>query len=183
MENNFASIVMVTHTSKYPWRNEVSQRSIASLHRTVKEPHQIIIFNNDIGFRLGKARNEAIKQANGEYLVITDDDIDFKDNWLEMCIEMVGLGDIFLVAPVHQPRISRWELEPFMGYRRNYRTGSNCMVMRKKYLDKIGLFDEDKQVDNCGKRYADNIAKAGYSFLITKEPMAFDLAFNKHSYL
>lgn len=182
--NRFASVVVLTHTSKHEWRNEISKRSLSSLRETVLPPHELIVFENpNNSLSLGEGRNRAIQNAHGYYLVVSDDDILFSPGWLEECIKMVEMGEHFIATPVHQPRIKKWELEKFGGYRNNGRTGSNCMVMRMSDFEKIGPFEEYLGVDNCGKRYANKTTLSGYSFLITKEPMAQDLAFKRHSYL
>ena len=175
------SVVMITHRSDNPDRREITRQSIESLYDTVDNENEIIVLNNEDD-TLGRARNIAIKATQGEYLVICDDDILFKPGWLEECIKLVNMGEKFMATPVHQIRIKRWELEPVNGFRCNYRTGSNCMVMKRSTFNDVGWFGEKLGFDNVGKRYANTIVRKGYSFLITKEPMAIDLGFKKHSY-
>src|SRR3990172_5706162 len=125
IQKGVSSVVMITHDSDNLSRKEIRRKSVESLFETVDSSNEIIVFNNKEG-SLGWARNTAIKNSIGEYLVICDDDILFKDGWLEECIKMVEMGDKFMATPVHQIRIKKWERDRFMGYRRNDRTGSNC---------------------------------------------------------
>lgn len=112
-----------------------------------------------------------------------DDDVEVKPGWLNECIGMLKEVDgKYIATPVHQPRIKKWEHEPVNGYRRNSRTGSNCMVMPREVLDEIGLFNERLKVGKMGGEYANRIISKPYSFLITKKPMAIDLGFNKKSF-
>ena len=181
IQKGVSSVVMITHDSDNLSRKEIRRKSVESLFETVDSSNEIIVFNNKEG-SLGWARNTAIKNSIGEYLVICDDDILFKDGWLEECIKMVEMGDKFMATPVPQIRIKKWERDRFMGYRRNDRTGSNCMVMRRKDFEEVGWFDEKLGFKEVGGKYANRIFKAGFSFLITKEPMAIDMGFKKHSY-
>jgi len=179
----YTSIVMTCYRKGRYGRDEIFKKSIQSLlENTTGEYELILIDNTQQNKGLGAARNLGASMAKGDYLVITDDDIEFKKGWLDECVNMIELGDKFMATPVHQPRIAKWELDPFQGYRQNYRTGSNCMVMRRSAFDEIGLFN-NKSVPTDGMNYADRISRAGYTFLITKEPLAVDMAFNVHSYI
>lgn len=144
--------------------------------------YELILIDNTQNNRgLGGARNLGATMATGDYIAIVDDDVDFKKGWLEECIKMIELGEHFLATPIHQPRIRKWELPQVEGYRQNYRTGSNCMVMRRSTFDKIGPF-VTKSIPTDGMNYATRTTRAGFTFLITKEPLAEDMAFNIHSY-
>jgi glycosyltransferase involved in cell wall biosynthesis len=179
---DFASIVMVCYRKGANNREEMFRTSLSSLFANTSYPFELILVDNtQVNKPLGYARNEGLIKASGKYTVITDDDILFKPSWLKECVEMVELGDRFFATPVHQPRVKRWELEPFKGYRRNTRTGSNCMVGRTKDFLGLGPF-LDLPVNRVGVEYADRVVKRGFSFLITKFPLAEDMGFRKHSY-
>lgn len=163
-------------------RNEIFKKSIASLFENTEGEYELILIDNTQNNRgFGGGRNFGASMATGEYIVFVDDDIEFKNGWLPECLKMIELGDKFIATPIHQIRRRRTEMEPFMGYRRNSRVGSNCMVMRMSAYKDIGQFD-NISVPKDGMRYADRTIRAGYSFLITKEALAKDMAFNLHSY-
>jgi glycosyltransferase involved in cell wall biosynthesis len=181
MENNYCSIVMVTY--RVEDRKDISRKSLNSLLDNTTYPYELILIDQTQNNRtLGKARNIGISMATGKYIVITDDDIEFKPGWLEECIKMIEMNGKLLSTPVIQKHVLRWEMESYMGYRRNYRTGSNCMVMKKSDLDILGNFCESDHFSKVGRRYANNIVRKGYSFLVPQKPLANDLSCNKHSY-
>lgn len=168
-------------------RESISRESINSLLQNTTYPYEFILVDNTENNRgLGKARNIGLGLSSGSYVAIVDDDIYFEPYWLEECIKMVNIGDRFLATPVHQHHISKWETGMVKGYRNNYRTGSNCMVMRREVIDEVGLFitlaNPKRETAKTGKNFATRLSRAGYSFLITKEPMARDMARGVHSY-
>jgi len=179
---------MTTYRTELNNRDLMAEKSIQSLIQNTTYPYEFILIDNTQNNRgLGKARNLGISMASGDALCITDDDIWFQPHWLEDCVEILKLGKKFIATPVHQPKVGKWELEPYMGYRRNYRTGSNCMVMWKDTLKDTGLFMEGFEPKrNCvkiGHKYSDKISRAGYTFLITKEAGGVDMGIYKHAYL
>lgn len=181
--NDYASIVCVMFRTGLNNRGEVVKKTIPSILEHTLYPYELILIDNSYNNRgLAKARNDGIKQATGKYIVLMDDDILFTGDWLTRCVELIEKGDKYMATPVVQSGIRRWEMSPVDGYRQNYRTGSNCMVMRRTALDDVGLFDESRMVGNLGGNYADRITKKGYTFLITEIGLARDLAFRKHSY-
>jgi glycosyltransferase involved in cell wall biosynthesis len=187
MDSDFCSVIITTY--RHGEREEISKKSIISLLQNTTYPYEFILIDNTQNNRgLGLARNAGYDFGTGNYICFTDDDIDFEPGWLEECIKMVNLGDHYMATPVHQPRIGKWELPPVEGYRQNFRAGSNCMVMKTEAFLDIGRFitNLENPVRNTwrsGQLFTDALVRKGYSVLITKEPMAKDMAFRKHSYL
>ena len=187
MDSDFCSVILTNF--RHGEREEVSKKSIISLLQNTTYPYEFILVDNTQNNRgLGVARNDGYDMSTGDYICFTDDDIDFKSGWLEECIKMVNLGNRYIATPVHQPRIGKWEAEPVNGYRANYRAGSNCMVMKREAFLDIGRFITNlgnpvRNTWRSGQLFTDAMVRKGYVVLITKEPMAYDMAFGKHSYL
>ena len=185
--NNYCSVIITTF--RHGKREEVAKMSIQSLLKNTTYPFELILMDNTQNNRgLGLARNAGFALSTGDYIAFVDDDILFHSGWLEECISMIDLGDKYIATPVHQPRIQKWELPAVKGYRQNYRAGSNCMVMRRETFIDIGAFMVDtnnpaRGTWRAGQLFADKQTRKGYTVLITKEPMAEDMAFNEHSYL
>lgn len=187
MKNNFCSIIVTTY--RYGKREEVAKKSIQSLFENTTYPFELILVDNTQNNRgLSVARNVGYSMATGNFLCFTDDDIAFSPGWLTECIKMIHLGDKLLATPIHQPGVKKWELPPVEGYRRNWRCGSNCMVMKREAFEDIGKFVDFTYISpkyDCaktGKEFATRLSRRGYSFLITKERMAKDMAIGVHSY-
>jgi len=186
----FCSIVMLTYRKGSFNRREIAEKSIRSLLECTTFPYELILVDNTENNRgLSAGRNYGASLATGDYVAIADDDILFFNGWLEECIEMLKQGDTYLATPVWQQNIGKWELPPVNGWRNNYRTGSNCMVMRRSTFNDVGLFpsyaERGLKYDSAktGKAYANMITKKGYTFLITKERRAMDMGLVGHSYL
>lgn len=182
----YCSVIMTVY--RHGEREGVAKKSITSLLQNTTYPFEFILVDNTQNNRgLGLARNAGYDIATGNFICFTDDDIDFKAGWLEECIKLVQMGTKYIATPVWQPRVNKWELPPVNGYRQNYRTGSNCMVMRPETFEDIGRWIEGfppaVNVVKIGHKYSDMISRKGYTFLITKEPMAEDIGLGHHSYL
>ena len=186
--SKFCSIVMLTYRKGLHDRDSISRKSIASLLEATTFPYELILMDNTQNNRgFSKGRNIGASRAGGDYVAFIDDDIILLPGWLEECIRLIEIGDKFMATPVVQRMVGRWELPQVNGIRQNYRTGSNCMVMRKSAFLDVGMFAEFPrniayEVGKAGKHYADRIAKKGYTFLICDPARAIDLGTNKHSY-
>jgi GT2 family glycosyltransferase len=165
--------------------------SIKSVVDNTASPYEFILVDNTENNRgMSGGRNFGASIATGDYIAFIDDDIILLPGWLPACIDAIEQGDKFMSTPVHQQAVGRWELEPVNGYRQNYRTGSNCMVMRRSAFEDVGVFDLFSlpgrdiryQTGKAGKHYASRVSRKGYTFLITKEPFAIDMGLDRHSY-
>jgi len=185
--NIFCSVIMTIY--RQGMREAIAKESIKSLLENTSYPYELVLVDNTQNNRgLGTARNLAFDMSTGGYIAFVDDDIFYKPGWLEECIKMVDLGDKFIATPVHQPRINKWDLPDVQGYRQNRRTGSNCMVMKRGAFEDIGRFlscpeNPARECWRTGQLFNDSQARKGYTVLVTKEPMAFDMAIGEHSYL
>jgi glycosyltransferase involved in cell wall biosynthesis len=188
--DDYVSIVLVQF--RHGKREAVAKKCFDSLLNNTTYPYELILIDNTQNNRgFSDARNLGVSMATGKYLCIMDDDILVNPNWMETCIGMLleTDGNKYLVTPIHQRNVHKWELPNVNGYRCNYRTGSNCMIGRREAFEKIGKFPSFKQikgigyeVPKAGMTYANITARAGYQFLITKEPMAYDMGLHTHSY-
>jgi glycosyltransferase involved in cell wall biosynthesis len=185
---NFVSIVYLNYRRGACDRDTISKLSLASLLENTTYPYELIFVDNTQNNRgFSNGRNFGASLATGKYIAFVDDDILFLPLWLETCIGLVEKGDKYMATPVIQRLIARWELPGVDGVRQNYRTGSNCMVMRRSAFDEIGEFWNFRRgiqytVAKAGKEYANRITRAGYTFLICNPARATDLGVNKHSY-
>lgn len=191
MANNYVSIVLLTY--RQGERKNISEKCLRALIENTNYPYELILVDNTWNNRgLKEGRNYGISQATGKYLCIIDDDIYVYPGWLEVCMKMLMRTDKkkYLVTPVVQRLIKKWEIPKVNGYRCNRRTGSNCMIGLRAIFNDIGEFPDCKrqgdlkfEAAKLGQLYADMIYRKGYLFLIPKYPMAKDLGMNRHSYL
>lgn len=128
----------------------------------------------------GYARNQALKLSSGEYIVISDNDILYKEGWLEECIAFLREHEgKYLATPLRPDpmnnRKARWVGE-VDGWKLNSRAGSNCWVMRRSDFEKIGYFDHHRI---AGSKYVDRYVRMGYAMACMPEPKAEDLGFRK----
>jgi glycosyltransferase involved in cell wall biosynthesis len=195
--NDFCSIVMISFRKGVNNRNSLFLQSLNSLLTTdAGYSFEFYLIDNTQNNRGLAGRNEGFKLSTGKYLCYVDDDILFKENWLKDCVDILeSVEGKYTVTPIHTPIMAhkKFELPPVNGYRCNYRSGSNCMVLRKEAFADVGEFyglymDRKRKgpmfvgIGKSGTKYCDRQTRAGYKVLMTKEEKAVDLGFKKHAY-
>lgn len=200
------SIIFV-HYSQDTLRRSLAYRSFKSLLETIHTPCEIIVVDNgnnieDSKFFLnqchekkithyvrntdnlhfGYARNQVMDWVVGKYTVIADNDIEYKDGWLEKCIRLLETfpEKKLIATPLTAIRVGKWsegklefEGETFL---LNPRAGSNCMVMPTKAMKLFGKFGFSPK---AGCYYANVISRNGYcvAYPLKGNEMAIDIGF------
>lgn len=88
---------------------------------------------------LSYARNRGILEANGEWIVFTDDDVRIDSQWLSVLMSSLAKGDAVAaggrVLPIWPDRLPRWIATegPFVqhGVFLNYTLGSRCRLLHE----------------------------------------------------
>lgn len=204
--------IIITHWGQNGFRSDLLRICILSVIETTKHlPVEIIVVDNgenldDSGFLLGLAhtkkiqhyvrnadnlyfgyaRNLGLDIAVGEYVVISDNDIEYKHGWLDKCLKFLKEfpGKRYAITPLKADRQHRnnkyWAgTEEFEGEQLllNLRAGSNSWVMRRDRFDEIGKF---RNHHIAGSHWADKFVNTGYRMAtMEREPLAKDLGFKK----
>ena len=137
------------------------------------------LIRNSENMHFGFARNQGIAMAKGKYIVIADNDIHFNPGWLEACwepLEEYPARKIYS-TPLEYPtgflkeKYDQGKLDVHgVEYNLNMRAGSNCFMIRRRDLEKIGLFLNHriagtKWTDKaCGMKYLAAVAPGGYVY-------------------
>ena len=120
------------------------------------------------------ARNQGMGIATGEYVCITDNDIEFQQGWLEECMNVLHKteGQKYAVCPwivdrTHTAQKFFRESVTIDGkvHLVNAMSGSSCWIMRKKDLDIVGRFSNRE----TGRKWLQKFAKKGYGMIILPE--------------
>lgn len=219
-ERDFPKVsIVLTHFAMNEFRSEKMRECVNSLIETTEHlPVEIIVVDNGGNYSDSEwllrntsawriacyiynrknmhfyyARNQGLKMATGEYICISDNDILYKEGWLERCIGMLEAHPDrkIAVTPLKTDRQHRnvkyWagEIEhEGKKYLVNKKAGSNCWVMRKKDFYEIGEF---KFSPKSGSLWADDFVNKGYLVATLEEaPLtpgqtfpAEDLAFRR----
>lgn len=197
--------IIVTHWAQNNERSDIMRTSFTSLFRSLRpDTAELIVIDNggsdeDTDWLLGHtkvgniacyirnrknmhfwyARNQWLKLASGEFIVIADNDIAYQPGWMEECLEWLqGHPGKYLVTPIaadwiNRVRPVRWcgELD---GWKLNYRAGSNVFMMTRQQFEEIGFFDQHRI---AGSKYTDRYVRMGYKMALMPNPKAFDLGF------
>lgn len=201
----FASIIF-THYAMNDRRSEVMITSMESLLRT-KYPFELIVIDNGYSMKdseylleladkglihtyirnsrnmhFGYARNQALELAQGDYFVVVDNDLDYKDPfWLSKCIDVLEFfpGEKIYSTPMDYPtgllkeKYQTGELK--MGDKTiplSMRAGSNCFVIRRYDMKSIGKFAIHRI---AGSRWTDLAVRKGYLAAVLNEGLVTDM--------
>lgn len=149
---------------------------------SLAEKGQIACYvRNRKNMHFGYARNQGLKLASGDYLVICDNDIIFSDKWVDECVEFLEKHDGKYIAtpiacdPMNATRAVRWVGE-VDGWKLNTRAGSNVFMLRRKDFETIGFFDLHRI---AGSLYCDRFCRLGYVVAIMPVHKAVDSGFRE----
>jgi len=103
----------------------------------------------DIGERVGyvKAMNTGIKEAKGEYIVMTQNDIElnpYELDWLHMMKRLMETHlEYGAVGPVTSTRHSRLYVKDIFAEPSDFIFGFQCVMIRRKVFETMGYIDEN----------------------------------------
>jgi glycosyltransferase involved in cell wall biosynthesis len=206
----FISII-ITHFASGKERSDLFRKSLDSLIVSTKLPYELIIIDNggDIedsrylldltekgiintyirnsnNMHFGFARNQALRICNGDYIAVCDNDILYKNGWLEACIDVLDQNpdEKIYATPIYNvthnaPKFWRGEVQANgQTYKLNSRSGSNCWVTRRKDFEVIGEFPIHRI---AGTKWTNLAIIKGYLAAVTPEKMIEDGGF-RHGY-
>ena len=205
----FASIV-ITHHAMNNQRSQMMRMSIDSLLENTKYPAEIIVvdnggsdsdteyllqFNrqglihtyirNSDNMHFGYARNQGLAMAQGDCLVVADNDILYKKDWLKWLVEVL---DAFpekkiYTTPIDYPtpklKQKYWQGEIVYGkdtFKLSMRAGSNLWCMRREDFEKVGGFRFHRI---AGSKWTDAATRAGYLACVIDKDLAVDMGLKK----
>lgn len=180
------------------------RQCLCSLFQTAKEAEIIVVDNGGNSFdtnwlvarnesediacyvrnrknmHFGYARNQGLKLATGEYIVICDNDILFTEGWMEECVSFLeNHPGKYIATPIAADPMNmrgvRWAGE-VDGWKLNWRAGSNVFMMRRKDFELFGYFEQHRI---AGSKFADRTTRLGYTYALMPKPKAFDLGFRQ----
>lgn len=183
-----ASIIIPTYCPTKE-RYELCEKSFAEIHQTGLErreyelilinnggipDHQELIGNLDVDVsiaepeNIGNAKgiNEGLHYATGSVIALMDDDLSYKPGWLKKGLELLETQEKVLVSLREIGKIKY-----VVGTTRegNFlaRKVGGCWIVRRSVLDTFGNFPSVYGFDGV---YARRFLRAGYVFLVSKEP-------------
>lgn len=196
--------IIVTHWGMNQERSTVMRISLLSLFETAPQAEIIVIDNGETkgdtewlarqahngnitcyirnrkNMHFAYARNQGLKMATGDYIVIADNDILYKDGWLSDCVNFLEthegkyLATPILIDPMNlKGKRMVGELD---GWILNTRAGSNVFMMRRKDYEVIGDFDIHHI---AGSKYCDRFCYLGYVVAVSPEPKAIDMGLRR----
>jgi glycosyltransferase involved in cell wall biosynthesis len=135
---------------------------------------------HDRNYGVSKARNDGIKLANGEYIMILDSDVIIPSNAIDKMISFlkhnpeVGCCCALLEEDVTD-FLTRWRFELNIGKIRKIVTCAGAVMIRREIIEKAGLYDESMgppfSVDE-DMEFNARIWKAGYQCIMLGDVIA-----------
>lgn len=124
------------------------------------------------------ARNNAIKKAKGDYIALTEDDVELPIDWLKNHLKCVDYFDADASAGVfyrNDGNMGRQsKVKPIFRYSQQFPTGNT--LIKRSVFQKIGLFDRQFEKQRMGDgEFGLRALLAG--FKVISNPMAFIIDF------
>lgn len=205
----FTSIIIV-HYGMNEERSEFMRRSLASLFESTKSPFELIVVDNGgnledskylleladqgkintyirnhLNMSFGFARNQALRICNGDYICIADNDIIYREGWLEACLKVLEAHPDRTIYATPVYNVAHWlpkywanEVLKVDGeiYQLNFRAGSNCWVMRRDRFEEVGEFLDHRI---AGTKWTEEAIEKHYVAALPPRVMVKDVGFRK----
>ncbi len=139
-----------------------------------------LYIRNANNMHFGWARDQGIKLSHGEYICIVDNDLIYKKGWLSECINVLESfpDKKFYATPMPYQANRKFDRGTLTLngkiHNLNSRAGSNCFVIRKTDLDKIGYF---KYHRIAGSKWTDRATRLGYLAVVSPSHLVSDEGF------
>jgi len=203
--NKFCSIIM-THFAADEVRSGMFRTSITSLIKNTKYPYELIVIDNggssadsqflsalsDKGeistyvrnshnMHFAYARNQGLELAQGNYISIVDNDLEYGSGWLTKCIHILEEfpQKKWYATPLDYPTPVmkiRYAVETVKHDEKIYilsmRAGSNCFVMRRDDFKTIGKFLIHRV---SGSKWTDKAVRSGYLAVVVPGKLVRDI--------
>jgi glycosyltransferase involved in cell wall biosynthesis len=99
---------------------------------------------------LWKARNEAIKSAKGEYILLYDDDSLVENNWIEQHLKTLDFFNADLSSGVSISTVGAEVPIHYSYFRWSEQLDTGNVLLKKDIFSKIGLFDRQFEKQRMG---------------------------------
>ena len=140
---------------------------------------------NSEDMNAGFAGNQARDMAKGENVLGTCNDILYQQGWLDECLKILNHfpdQEKVFVSPIDYPgglqkryHVGNVTIEGKI-YKKSTRAGSNCMLMRRVQLDKLGYAPIHRK---DGAIFIDRMIQAGFFGVVTQADMVTDAGYRK----
>lgn len=195
--------IIIGHYSEDKAREDIARRClIAASKQRNKTTELILILNGRYPYRdefikyadqwherdadssPGRSGNIGFKMARGNIFFPMCDDVLLQEGAVAECVRLIKEFPQYLISPM---KISRYKMRYFghvldNGYITNDRGGDDCYCITRKQSEIIGPIDEIDPLTD-GINYTNRRIAKGYTVLLTKRPMAVNLAQGKHSFM
>jgi GT2 family glycosyltransferase len=189
--------IIMAHYSEDEARTELALKCIKAVQPYRSETTEFILvcngfypelkqycdqyFEREVDTSPGRSCNIGIKAAKGNTVALICNDVLVTGNWLEECKIILEKYPKYIAVAAYQLERKWHEYPPIDGYCVNTRVGSDFGVYKKEYLEDIGPFDEVNPMLD-GSNFLNRRIKKGYLCMMTKKPLAFNMAPRIHSY-
>jgi GT2 family glycosyltransferase len=167
------SIIVVDYNGK-----EVTEACLASIRASDYTDYELIVIDNyGTGRGYGAGCNLGIKQVRGDIIICINNDVEVSPDWLTHIAKAMTNAEIGVANPsiFHPGSLRAHGIINKIGWfgltyevregTPDYANGA-CMILRKKVLDKVGLFDESYHMYGEDSDLSLRIRKAGYKCVV-----------------
>lgn len=192
--------IIFGHYAEDKQREEIARRSLQSVQsQRNSKTELIIVFNGLYSYRdefikycdrwherpadpiPGRTVNIGVSMAKSNIIFHMTNDVLLYDGAVSECVRLIRKYPRYMVTPLYPPKYKEKLNRPFGEYLVNKRAGDMVICMTKDQIRDIGDYDEVSCWTD-GINYINRRIAKGYTVILTKRPMAQDMASGIHSF-
>ncbi len=97
------------------------------------------VYQEDLGFRLARSRNNATRVSEGEFLMFLDQDVIFPNQFIEQIVSKAKSGRLVYCKPVMSNSTQKNKLQDLMEIDENYSTLYKVIDTEQKKIEEKSL--------------------------------------------
>jgi len=176
---------IINSEEKYDFRIHLIETDKTKKYKYDYKQVNIIVPNEE--FNYNKFLNIGLKNCKSEWILISNNDTEYKEGWLtEMLKQNKKDNNLLSMSPFcpiwyRHNNLFKDNIELLYGYRTSYELTGWSILLNKKVIDKIGLFDEQFSFWYQDNDYSMNLQKHKIKHALIKNSIVLHYLSKSHN--
>jgi len=176
---------IINSEEKYDFRIHLIETDKTEKYKYDYKQVNVIVPNEE--FNYNKFLNIGLKNCKSEWILISNNDTEYKKGWLtEMLKQNSNDPELLSMSPFcpiwhRHNNLFKNNIELLYGYRTSYELTGWSILLNKKVIDKIGLFDEQFSFWYQDNDYSMNLQKHKIKHALIKNSIVLHYLSKSHN--